>query len=122
MNLRRVALTDAGAKLGNAVLTLPTPAQTAGRPEVVVGIRPEAVDLVASDARGAMPMQVTLVEQLGADSYVHGVLATDDTASDKPFIVRVDGRHEPQRGDTVSVAARGAVEHVFDPQTGDRIG
>jgi multiple sugar transport system ATP-binding protein len=68
-----------------------------------------------------MTMQVTLVEQLGADSYVYGLLPGDDAAADKPFIVRVDGRNEPQRGETVSVLARGAVEHVFDPESGVRL-
>ena len=68
-----------------------------------------------------MPLRVTLVEQLGADSYVYGVLTGDDPARDKPFIVRVDGRYEPRRDETISVAARGAAEHLFDEESGARL-
>jgi multiple sugar transport system ATP-binding protein len=88
---------------------------------VVVGIRPEAVDITTAGAPGAMQLKVTLVEQLGADSYVYGMLPDDDS-EDKPFILRVDGRDEPQRGETICVAARGVVEHLFDPDSGVRIG
>jgi multiple sugar transport system ATP-binding protein len=121
MNLRRCAVGDAGAKIGDTVLELPLSVRSAGRAEVVIGLRPEAVDIATQEDRGAMPMRVTLVEQLGADSYVHGVLGSDDASTDRPFIVRVDGRYEPQRGERVWVRARGPVEHVFDPDTGDRI-
>jgi multiple sugar transport system ATP-binding protein len=121
MNLRRVAVTSDGAQLGGAVLSLPPSVKVEGRSEVIVGLRPEAVDVVTADTAGAMPMKVTLVEQLGADSYVYGLLPGDDADADKPFILRVDAKVEPQRGETVSVSARGAVEHVFDPETGARL-
>jgi multiple sugar transport system ATP-binding protein len=121
MNLRRATVTADGAKLGDAVLAVPPAVRSAGRPEVIVGLRPEAVDIVTQHAPGAMSMRVTLVEQLGADSYVHGALGTDDANNDKPFIVRVDSRDEPQRGDRVWVAASGAIEHIFDPDSGSRI-
>ena len=119
MNLRHVAVTDAGIRLGEVVL--PLSVQSAGRAEVIVGLRPEAVEVVTADTPGAMPMEVTLVEQLGADSYVHGRLPGDDPAQDAPFNVRVDGRYEPRLGDIVYVSARGAAEHVFDPDSGIRI-
>jgi multiple sugar transport system ATP-binding protein len=122
MNLRRVAVTGGGVQLGGAVLPLPDSVPPAGRSELIVGLRPESVDVVTPDAPGAMPMNVTLVEQLGADSYVYGELPGDDPATDKPFILRVDARYEPRRGDKVSVAARGPAEHVFDPDSGGRLG
>jgi multiple sugar transport system ATP-binding protein len=95
--------------------------QAAGRGEVVAGLRPEAIDLATADADGAMPLQVTLLEQLGADSYVYGTLAGDDVDRDKPFVVRVDGRFEPKRGETVHITPRGPVEHVFDADSGSRL-
>jgi multiple sugar transport system ATP-binding protein len=121
MNLRRVQVAAGGVHLGGAVLPVPRSVLSADRSEVVVGLRPESVEVVAAGTSDAMTMQVTLVEQLGADSYVYGLLPGDDAATDKPFIVRVDGRNEPQRGETVSVLARGAAEHVFDPETGVRL-
>jgi multiple sugar transport system ATP-binding protein len=121
MNLRRVGVTDGGLRLGDAVHTVAPSIRLAGRSEVIVGHRPESLDVVTADTVGATAMQVTLVEQAGADSYVHGKLP-GDVAADKPFIVRVDGHYEPARGETVHVAARGAVEHVFDPDSGERLG
>ena len=121
MNLRQVAVSGGVAQLGGARLALPASVQSTGRSELIVGLRPESIDIVTPDAAGAMPMHVTLLEQLGADSYVYGLLPGDDVEKDKPFIVRVDGRYEPKRGETISVAARGAAEHVFDPESGDRL-
>jgi multiple sugar transport system ATP-binding protein len=124
MNLRRVGVTDDAVRLGGELAGLSPEAraalQSAGRSEVIVGIRPEVVDIATPDATGAMKLKVTLVEQLGADSYVYGLL-TDDAADTKPFILRVDGHHEPQRGETISVVLRGEVAHLFDPDTGERI-
>ncbi len=125
MNLRQVEVTPDGVRLGAAVLPLAAKtmaaARAVGRREVVVGLRPEAIDVATADTAGAMPLRVTLLEQLGADSYMYGMLPGDDADRDKPFVVRVDGRFEPQRGETVHVTARGAVEHVFDPESGARL-
>jgi multiple sugar transport system ATP-binding protein len=125
MNLRQVDVTPDGVRLGGAVLSLAadtiSTVQAAGRAEVVVGLRPEAVDLATADTAGAMPLLVTLLEQLGADSYVYGTLASDDPDRDKPFVVRVDGRFEPKRGETVYIAARGEIEHVFEADSGSRL-
>jgi multiple sugar transport system ATP-binding protein len=121
MNLRHVAVTDGGLRLGDAVLKIPPSVQLEGRSEVIVGHRPESLDVVTADADGAMALHVGIVEQAGADSYVHGQLSGDDE-QDKPFIVRVDGHFEPARGETIHVAARGPAEHVFEPESGDRLG
>jgi multiple sugar transport system ATP-binding protein len=124
MNLRQVAVTDDAVRLGGELIGLSAAAraalQSANRSEVTVGIRPETVDIATADTTGALKLKVTLVEQLGADSYVYGLL-TDDAADAKPFILRVDARHEPQRGETISVVLRGEAEHLFDPDTGARI-
>jgi multiple sugar transport system ATP-binding protein len=125
MNLRRVEVTESGVRLGGVdVALLPeghAALRSAGRSEVIAGLRPEALEITTPGTEGAMPLQVTLVEQLGADSYVYGLLPGDDAMQDKPFIVRVDGRYEPQRGETVSIAVRGPAEHVFDPESGSRL-
>jgi multiple sugar transport system ATP-binding protein len=125
MNLRQVTVTPDGVRLGGAVLPLAeetmAAVHAAGHAEVVAGLRPEAIDLATADTDGAMPLQVTLLEQLGADSYVYGTLPGDEADRDKPFVVRVDGRFEPRRGETVHITARGAVEHVFDAESGSRL-
>jgi multiple sugar transport system ATP-binding protein len=129
MNLRRLALVDGAIRLGGTDLDLApeiraalgsTVRSTSGQ-EVVVGIRPEAVAVATPDTPGAIAFKVTLVEQLGADAYVHGSLAGEGDG-EKPFIVRADGRYEPRRGETIWIAPRGPVEHLFDGESGARVG
>jgi multiple sugar transport system ATP-binding protein len=122
MNLRTVATTAGGLALGGAVLPVSAAVRLTQHPEVVVGLRPESLDLASPDTPNAMPMKVSLVEQLGADSYVYGLLAGEDADHEKPFIVRVDARDEPRRGDRVSLVMRGPAEHIFDPESGERLG
>ena len=52
-------------------------ASIAGRP-VILGIRPEHLEIVQND-EGSTEMIVTIVEQLGADTLVHGHFGADQT-------------------------------------------
>jgi multiple sugar transport system ATP-binding protein len=122
MNLRTVRLDGGAVSLGGTSLALTPQLRSTAGSEVVIGVRPESVAVVTPDTAGAMALEVTLVEQLGADSYIHGSLAGEADGSEKPFIVRADGRYEARRGETVSVALRGPVEHVFHAASGARIG
>ncbi len=38
------------------------------------------------------------------------------------FIARVDPRHPPAKGETIHLRIRESEEHVFHPDTGERIG
>ncbi|WP_375497802.1 ABC transporter ATP-binding protein [uncultured Jatrophihabitans sp.] len=122
MNLRHAQLVPDGAKLGDTVIALPREmlerAHRIGVEQIQLGIRPEALSL--SD-RG-LALQVSLVEELGSDSYVYGSLAGDNPATDRPIVVRVAGRTAPRIGETLTVSAEPGQEHVFDASTGDRIG
>jgi len=71
-----------------------------------VGIRPEHAQL-ADD--GPLQLQVTQVEQLGANSILHGHVVPD-----APFEVILPGQTRIQRGDTVRVAALPEHIHCFD--------
>jgi multiple sugar transport system ATP-binding protein len=131
MNLRQVAGADADGRvqLGGVPLPLAPANGSAGRPvkgaagrEVVVGLRPESFAVAAADTPGALTLRVTLVEHLGADSYVHGALPGDDDTRDKPFVVRVDRRVDPARGETLPIIPTGPIEHVFDADSGVRVG
>ena len=126
MNVRRVGLKDGTVHLGGATLSLSpevlAAAKTAQGKEVIVGLRPESLVVATADTPGAMPLRVTLVEQLGPDSYVHGVLPDDEATRDKPFVVRVDGRYDAVRGETLFIAPQGPVEHAFDAESGVRLG
>ncbi|RJQ76444.1 ABC transporter ATP-binding protein [Amycolatopsis panacis] len=115
MNLATLPLTGGGVKLGDLNVPLPTAELTAARAadlsEVVFGIRPESLRLVGAGDDG-FELVVELVEELGADAYLHGKVGDDR------FVVRVDGRTPPRIGDNVRVGLRGEGEtHAFDPKT-----
>ena len=124
MNLRTVALTSDGARLGDTVVPLSRDvmraAVDADLTSVTLGLRPEA--FAVSGAQDAMTVRVQLVEELGADAFVYGTLHGDDRDDAKPYVVRCDGRVPPRLGETVRVIAHPDEAHVFHPQTGDRLG
>ncbi|MBN9498797.1 MAG: sn-glycerol-3-phosphate ABC transporter ATP-binding protein UgpC [Alphaproteobacteria bacterium] len=94
----RVAAACQGGKAGQAVK---------------LGVRPEHISL--SD--GASPdatLSVTLIEQLGGESYLHGTLASGEALS-----VRLGGQTQVSRGDKVGlVLGTPAARHVFDAASG----
>jgi len=67
-----------------------------------------------------LPMEAVMVEELGADSFVHGL--SDVDGSRRQLIVRAGTRGEVQRGDVVHVTPEPAGVHVFDTETGARLG
>jgi multiple sugar transport system ATP-binding protein len=123
MNLKTVPLTSNGAKLDGIVVELPRDAMTAakaqGLTEVTFGVRPETLRLASVEEEG-FDLTVELVEELGADAYVHGSVQIGDHA--ERFVVRVDGRTPPTIGQKVKVALRDSAEiHLFNPGSGDRL-
>jgi multiple sugar transport system ATP-binding protein len=123
MNLKTLPLHADGAELDGIRVPLSRTAMSAasaeGLTEIVFGVRPESLRL-ADSAEGGFDMIVELVEELGADAYVHGAVRLGDTS--ERFVVRVDGRTPPVIGQEVKVAVRDADEiHLFHPETGLRL-
>ena len=120
MNLIEEKLTDQGVQFGGA--TIPVDRSTlsdTNESSVTVGVRPEDLELVG-DGEG-LPVEVDVVEELGADAYVYGRLAgADETA--KPVIARVDGRRPPMKGETVYFRPKQGHLHLFDVKSGQRLG
>lgn len=109
--------------------------------EVIVGLRPEALDVVAGSTASSetgLPGTVALIEPLGGETYVHldvpaprpvtlavrevaaDVDATTldalNSAGDARFIVRVPADSRFSIGQRVSVVRRaGSSMHLFDP-------
>jgi sn-glycerol 3-phosphate transport system ATP-binding protein len=79
---------------------------------VTVGIRPEHLA-----PGGGLDIRVELVELLGADTLVHGRLSDD-----KALIVRLPGDHVPTAGDRLPLRALDGAWHIFDTETGKRLG
>jgi multiple sugar transport system ATP-binding protein len=125
MNLRPAELVPGGAKLGNIVVQLHSDAEAeakkANLSKVLLGVRPESFH-VGADPDSGLELKVNLVEELGADAFVYGELTGDPEAYEKQYIVRFDGRVPPRINDVIHVEVRQGEEHVFNPDTGARLG
>ncbi|CAA9361005.1 MAG: Glycerol-3-phosphate ABC transporter, ATP-binding protein UgpC [uncultured Nocardioidaceae bacterium] len=85
---------------------------------VTVGVRPENWRLVSE--REGLPVRVTVVEELGADSFVYGT--SDAEGAPSNIIVRVSGRElHPQKGEVLHVTTDPANVHVFQTESGERL-
>ncbi len=114
MNLGTYPVTAEGVRVGSVTVPLPRSVSHEDLSEITFGVRPEALDLSTE----GIELSVRLVEELGADAYVHGELASGER-----MVVRVDGRTPPRLGDQVHVRLRDATEiHLFHPETGLRLG
>jgi multiple sugar transport system ATP-binding protein len=117
MNLFTLDQVDGGVSFGDAVY--PVSRDVLGRArdaQVVLGVRPE--DLELSDL--GLPIEVDVVEELGADAYVYGRTRVGE--GEHQMIVRVDGRRPPARGEVLHVTPRQGHVHLFDVTSGDRLG
>ncbi|WP_404352290.1 sn-glycerol-3-phosphate ABC transporter ATP-binding protein UgpC [Phycicoccus jejuensis] len=126
MNLVTVPASSDGAKFGNHTVTIPREGVEHGGSHVVVGVRPEDVEITTNN--DGLELTIDVVEELGADAYVYGtptdgnisLVGGDDNLA-KPFIARVDGRSVPEKGSKVYVYPKAQHMHVFDPESGKRL-
>ncbi|CAN5132708.1 diacetylchitobiose ABC transporter ATP-binding protein MsiK [soil metagenome] len=118
MNLFDADVVDGGLKFGSAVAKVDreTLASTKAK-KVTIGVRPEDVK-VATSGEG-LPVEVDVVEELGADGYLYGHTDIDGKRVD--IVVRVDGRSHPNAGDKVFITPQPDHIHVFDTETGLRL-
>jgi multiple sugar transport system ATP-binding protein len=121
MNLVRVPLAANGSiALGSEQVdvgeALTAEARANGRDGVVLGLRPEALEL----GSGGLPARVEVVEELGADAYVFcsALLSGEATR----LVARTEARGVPARGASVTLRVRPDEAHLFDAETGARLG
>ncbi len=123
MNLIPGRVVDGGVQVGDYVV--PVPRETladAGNDGVTLGIRPEVFS-VATGNQG-VPVDVAVVEELGADGYIYGTLAglpDDEKLTATQIVARVSGRLQPQRGQTIRLGVDPENVHVFSNETQQRI-
>jgi multiple sugar transport system ATP-binding protein len=116
MNLFDLPVADGGVLLGDQVFPVSREALgAADAPRVTLGVRPEDLDV----ADTGVPIEVDVVEELGADAYVYGRSKLGD--SEQQIITRVDGRRPPLKGDTVHVTPRVGHVHLFRTTDGQRL-
>ena len=128
MNIAEFQLDDGHAVLGRARLPLTTTALSAlsaeGADRVIVGFRPESLDLATETDPGAFPVDVGVVEELGSDAFLHGTLPElrqDSGPLGENIVARVDPARPPAKGERVHLRIQPGKEHVFSPSTGLRI-
>jgi multiple sugar transport system ATP-binding protein len=113
MNLCTLPVVDGRAELGGSELAVP--AGVNGSREVVVGLRPESLEL----ADDGLPGRVVVVEELGADAYAFCM--AELPGGEARLVARTDGRHPPPSGARVSLRPRFEEAHLFDPVSGLRL-
>jgi len=86
----------------------------AGKP-VVLGIRPEHFGM--GEGENAVPLHVGVVEQLGADTLVHGQLGE----TKNQIVLRLEGVQTLTSGGIVQLHIPQDALHVFDKATGKRV-
>lgn len=129
MNIAEAPLRNGGAQVGETLIPLPREtveaASAEGATTVTLGFRPEALE-VGSDGAG-FDVMINLVEELGADTYLHGTIVAPELAwhvgSDRnvDVVVRVSPRGVPQRGEKIRLRIREGEHHVFSVRTGQRL-
>lgn len=83
---------------------------------VKLGVRPEHLE-ISSESAGALPLNVSLVEHLGADTLIHGHFGNAET----DLTVRCSGTSHVKAGDQLPITIGREHIHLFDPQTERRI-
>jgi len=111
MNLCTVEVRNGTASFGGVDVPLPTN----GLSKLVVGVRPEALEL-AGDGVAA---RVDVVEDIGADAFVFCTAELQD--GDTRLVARTDVRHAPKQGERVQLRPRADEAHLFDPESGRRL-
>jgi multiple sugar transport system ATP-binding protein len=117
MNLVEATAHEGKAMIGEYHVPVDAASEAKMKGKITVGVRPEAWRLVSSN--DGMPIDVTVVEELGADSYVYGTSEVEGTPS--TLIVRVSARDSVKKGDVIHVTTDPSNVHVFDTESGERI-
>jgi multiple sugar transport system ATP-binding protein len=120
MNLLHARSRDGQAQIGDYLVPVdPAASQQLGQHDrITVGVRPEAWRVVP-DGEGGLPVDVTVVEELGADSFVYGTCDVEGTPGS--VIIRVSDRGSVHKGDRVYVTTDPRSVHVFDTESGARL-
>ena len=118
MNLLSATAVNGQAKIGEYLVPVDEAAAKKMKGEVVVGVRPEAWRILPEGETG-LPVEVTVVEELGSDAFVYGTSGVEGTPAN--IIVRVSGRDSVHKGDVLHVTTDPHQVHVFDAASGDRL-
>jgi multiple sugar transport system ATP-binding protein len=118
MNLIEAEAVDGKAQLGQYTVPIHPTSEGRIKGRITLGVRPEAWRIVSPTA-GGLPISVSVVEELGADSFVYGT--SDVQGTPGTVVIRVSTRNSFRKGDLIHVTTDPQSVHVFDTETGERI-
>jgi multiple sugar transport system ATP-binding protein len=122
MNLCPLEVGDDGTiAFGDALLEAQDGARATlagdGRRRVIVGVRPEALELASQ----GIPAEVQAVDQIGSDAHVFCAAELSD--GPVRLVARTETRRAPQRGEHVRLRPSPEFPpHLFDVDSGERLG
>ena len=96
-------------------LPLPDGISKYGGREVTLGLRPEHIIVTEKD--GHIKFKVEMVEELGADSLVHGYFGPENTI----LAIRVPGTMKIEADMNLQLTCEPQNLHLFDPESGNRL-
>jgi multiple sugar transport system ATP-binding protein len=113
MNLLEAEVRDGACHLDG--VRIEYPAAVAARGRVVVGLRPDALELAGE----GLAARVEVVEDVGAEAYA--ICTASLGGSDQRVIARVEARRPPAQGDSVHLRPVASEAHFFHPDSGERL-
>jgi multiple sugar transport system ATP-binding protein len=114
MNLCTLPVDRGRAPFGDVDVEVPETIRN-GRSRLVVGLRPEALELAGEGCGGV----VEVVEEIGADTHVFCAAELGGVAM--KLVARVPTQLAPAQGDRVHLRPAGGDVHFFDAETGDSL-
>jgi multiple sugar transport system ATP-binding protein len=119
MNLLPARAVDGKARIGEYHVPVDPASERKMNGNITIGVRPEAWRIVSAE-EGGLPIDVTVVEELGADGFVYG--ACDVEGVTGHVIVRLSSaRDSVRKGDRIHVTTDPKNVHVFDTDSGERL-
>jgi multiple sugar transport system ATP-binding protein len=100
---------------GGVSIELPNEAAGGGWPSVVVGLRPESLELAAD----GVPATVQVVEEIGADAYVF--CTAEVGGFETKLVARSDARNIPDQGERVHLRPQAGEAYLFHPESQERV-
>ena len=122
MNLMSGDVVEGGVVIGDYKVPVKREvlAKAGNEKTLTLGIRPESFSL----ADEGIPLDVAVVEELGADAYVYGTLAglaDDQKLTAQQIVARISSRRPPERGTSVRLGVDAEHIHVFSNANLDRL-
>nr|NLI51451.1 sn-glycerol-3-phosphate ABC transporter ATP-binding protein UgpC [Propionibacterium sp.] len=122
MNLIKGRVVEGGVQIGDWVVPVAREVLAKAGDTATIGIRPEHLTL--SDTEAGIPIDVSVIEELGADGYVYGTLSglSEDARLTAPQLTaRTHARSGTHRGSKVRLMPDLTRMHVFNDSTQKRI-